>query len=377
MNLVALKMLLGDRVKYLGIVIGLMFSSFLITQQLAIFVGLLSRTFSNITDVTTTDVWVMDPAVKNFDDLRMLNDQEIYRVRSVPGVAYAVPFFKSTTRVKLPTGYQTVTVIGLDDQTLTGGPIALMPGVKMTDLRQANSVIVDEPNAKEKLKVGVGAEMELNDNRVRIVGLCDITQNFQSFPTLYTTYSRARVWVPGERNTLPFILVKVASGQDAKVVCANIKAQTGLMALTNDEFRSKTLWYYVKNTGIPINFGTTVLLGFVVGVAIAGQLFYQFTVDNLRHFGTLKAMGATNGRIIRMILLQTSLAGFVGLGLGLGLSVAFKTLFAHITPKTQQVMWMGGEIFMITSVAVVLIIILASLFALLKVVRLEPAIVFK
>jgi putative ABC transport system permease protein len=376
-NFVALKMLLGDKVKYLGIVIGLMFASFLITQQLAIFVGLMARTFSTITDVTTTDIWVMDPTVKNIDDFRPINDQELYRVRAVPGVAWAVPFFKSTARIKLATGYQTCTVLGLDDQSLTGGPIELMPGVTMADLRQSNAVILDAPNAHEKLHVNVGDEVELNDNRVRIVGLCDITQNFQAFPTLYTTYSRARVWVPGERNTLPFILVKAETGQNAEQVCGAITAQTGLAAYTNRQFKEKTLWYYIKSTGIPINFGTTVILGFVVGIAIAGQLFYQFTVDNLKHFGTLKAMGATNGMLVRMILLQTSLAGLVGYGLGLGVTVGFKVIMGTFMPKTQQVMLLAGELFLITGVAIAFIIVVSSLFALIKVVRLEPAIVFK
>ncbi len=50
MNFVALRMLVGDRAKYLGILVGLTFASLLITQQLAIFTGLMSRTFGAISD---------------------------------------------------------------------------------------------------------------------------------------------------------------------------------------------------------------------------------------------------------------------------------------------------------------------------------------
>jgi putative ABC transport system permease protein len=372
-------MLTGDRVKYLGIVIGLMFASFLITQQLSIFVGLMSRTFSVITDVSTTDIWVMDDQVKNVDDARPMSDQQLYRVRAVSGVQYAVPFFKGQIRAKLPDGqYQVCTILGLDDQTLTGGPPKLYGGLKMSDLRIADSVILDAANAHDKLgNVKVNEILELNDNRARIVGLCDITQGFQSFPTIYTTYSRAREWVPGERNQLSFVLVKAAGGVDPRQLCKEINRYTGLAAYTNADFKWKTLMYYMKTTGIPINFGTTVILGFVVGIAIAGQLFYQFTIDNIRHFGTLKAMGTTNLTLMRMILLQTFLAGLIGYGLGVGCTALFKIVFSAFTPKSQAVLLLLWQTIAITGAAVFFIIIVSSLFAMVKVVRLEPAIVFK
>ena len=79
----------------------------------------------------------------------------------------------------------------------------------------------------------------------------------------------------------------------------------------------------MTNTGIPINFGIAVGLGFIVGTAIAGQTFYNFTLDNLRHFGALKAMGASNGTLLRMILLQALVVGSLGYGLGVGGAALF------------------------------------------------------
>src|SRR5205085_1397565 len=98
--------------------------------------------------------------------------------------------------------------------------------------------------------------------------------------------------------------------------CRRIESQTGLLALTRDEFSWKTIRYFISSTGIPVNFGITVLLGFVVGVAIAGQTFYLFTVENLKQFGALKAMGVSNGRIVRMILLQAAVVGALGYAAG-------------------------------------------------------------
>jgi len=384
MNFIAIKMLVGDRAKYLGIVIGLMFASFLITQQLSIFVGLMSRTFSVVTDITQPDIWVMDPGVKNIDDSRPMNAQQLFRVRAAPGVAWAVPLFKGSIRAKLPNGDgYNCTLLGLDDESLTGGPPELIPNdgktpLTMDALRQSDAIFVDAPNAHEKLgDLKAGDTLELNDNRAKVAGLCEITQGFQGQPVIYTTYSRATKWVPGERNQLSFILVKSKPGEDVAAVCKSITAQTGLAAITEADWKWKSLMYVVRNTGIPINFGTTVLLGFVVGVVIAGLLFYQFTMDNIRHFGTLKAMGATNLTLVRMILLQTFLAGVLGYCLGIGATTGFKYLIAAFTPKSQQIMFILWQTLALTGGAIFFIIILASLFAMIRVIRLEPAIVFK
>ena len=59
-------------------------------------------------------------------------------------------------------------------------------------------------------------------------------------------------------------------------------------------------------------------------MAISGQTFYSFVLENLKHLGALKAMGASNGLISRMLLLQAWTVGFIGYGLGVGLTVAFE-----------------------------------------------------
>src|SRR6202007_1944025 len=120
------------------------------------------------------------------------------------------------------------------------------------------------------------------------------------------------------RRLMPFVLAKAQPGLAPEEVARRIEAQTGLKALAKEGFRQLTMSYYLQRTGIPINFGTTVLLGFLVGCAIAGQTFYLFTVENLKQFGTLKAMGLTNLRIVGMILLQAVVVGVIGCALGCG-----------------------------------------------------------
>src|ERR1700761_8449926 len=143
MNFVALKMLVGDTAKYLGIIMGLTFASLLITQQLAIFCGLMARSYGAITDLGYPDIWVMDPKVQFIDDVKPLQDTELDRVRGVAGVEWATPLYKGMIKARLANGnFQTCNVYGLDDASLVGGPPTMVQG-QLQDLRRSESVIVD------------------------------------------------------------------------------------------------------------------------------------------------------------------------------------------------------------------------------------------
>jgi putative ABC transport system permease protein len=368
MNFVALRMLIGDRAKYIGIVFGITFAAMLITQQVSIFFGLLSRTYGFISDTGYPDVWVMDPKVQFIDDIKPLQDTQLLRVRGIEGVDWAVPLYKGLIKARLTSGaFQTCNVIGLDDASLIGGPPAMVEG-RLEDLRMADGVIVDDVGANDKLareEVGPGGKtikrplkvgdlLELNDRRSVVVGICRVQRTFQSQPVIYTTYSRATILAPKERKLLSFICVKAKDGVDPGTLATRIESDTGLLALSAHAFSIKTVWYFMKNTGIPINFGIAVALGFLVGTAIAGQTFYQFTSDNIRQFGALKAMGATNTRL-----------------LGVASS------FAVLAKRTELAFLLRFETLLGTGVAITLICVLASVVSIWKVMRLEPAIVFK
>lgn len=383
MNFIALKMLTGDRARYLGIVFGLTFASFLITQQSAIFVGLMARTFGQITDLGLPDIWVMDPKVQFIDDVKPLQDTQLYRVRGVEGVDWAVPLYKGLLKARLEGGnYQTCIVFGLDDATLVGGPPEMFAG-QIADLRQADAIVIDEIGARDKLArrgpdgrkipISIGDTIELNDHRAVVAGICKVSRTFQSQPVLYTTYSRAVTFAPRERKLLSFVLVRARDGQAPAELCERIERATGLLALTRDQFKWTTMVYFMKYTGIPINFGIAVLLGFLVGTAVAGQTFYNFTLDNLRHFGALKAMGASNGMLLRMIVLQAVLVGALGYGLGVGLAA----FMGHSLRDSELAFRLPWQLLALTGGAVMTICVFASILSLRKVLRLEPAIVFK
>jgi len=376
MTWIALKMLLGDRPKYLGIIAGITFAALLIAQQASIFCGLLLRTTAQVQDIADADIWVTDAGVQYVDELKPLKEDDLYKVQSVPGVAWAVRFYKGQGRMKLGDGkFQQAIVLGLDDATLVGAPETILLG-SLADLRKPDAVMMDEAGYRylwPGQPLDVGRTFEMNDHRAVIVGICKARRSFQTFPILYTRYHQALSFVPQERKVMSFVLAAPQPGLSAGEVCARIRQQTGLNAWPREEFAWKTIGYYMKRTGIPINFGITVALGFIVGCAIAGQTFYTFVLENLNQFGSLKAMGVGNGRIVGMVLVQGLVVGAIGYGLGVGLA----SLFGALTRNTEISFFMPWQVLVGTAVAVLVIVMLSSLVSVRKVLVLEPAVVFR
>lgn len=370
-------MLIGNRGKYLGIVLGIAFAALLIAQQASIFWGLMNLTSSQIRDVQGVDIWVMDPNVQFVDDVKPLSENDLFRVRGVPGVDWAVRFYKGLARARLPDGnFQQIILLGLDDSSLVGAPVEMIAG-DLRDLYQPDALIMDDAGYKQLWPdepFTVGKVFEMNDRRGVVVGVCKASRTFQTFPIVYTRYSQAVTFAPTERKVLSFVLAQAKPELQVEQVCKEIQKQTGLAALTRAQFIDMTMWYYMERTGIPINFGITVLLGFVVGTAIAGQTFYLFTVENIKQFGALKAMGTSNLRIVGMVLLQALQVGVIGYALGVGGAAGFGYV-TRINPKLAFLMpW---QVLAITAAAVFVMIVLSSLLSIRRVLVVEPAIVFK
>jgi len=379
MNWVALAMLTGDRAKYMGLIFAISFSSFLITQQASIFAGLMNRTRSQILDVTDADVWVMDPATQYVDEVYALKDSDLGRVRGVPGVRWAVPFFKGQPRAKAPDGkFRVAILLGLDDASLAGAPEPrrMILG-SVESLRDPDAVLIDLAGYHfffPGQPLELGKTLEMNDHRAKIVGIVDASAPFTTFPVLYTRYSQALNYVGRERKLLSFILVKAEPGISMQELTRRIQAATGLKAATSHDFGWMTIVYYLRHTGIPINFGLTVGIAMIVGTVVAGQTFYLFTLENLKQFGALKAIGTTNRKLMGMILLQALVVGAVGYAVGMGLATVFFIVARTEATRGIVLLW---QVMVGTGVVVLLIVTLASLLSIRKVLVLEPAMVFR
>lgn len=382
MNLIALKMLMGDTAKYIGIIFGITFAAIIMTQQPSIFVGLMTRTFSFVTDTNYPDLWITDPKVKYVDDIKPMQDTKLLQVRGIEGIKWAVPLYKGMLRVKTADGnFQSSNLIGIDTATMIGGPAVMLEG-NLSDLRKSDAVIVNKEGTERlgqrlpdgtRIPIKVGDTLEINDKRAVVVGIAQTGRSFQSQPIIYTTYSRAIDFSPAERLKMSFIIAGMKEGYDVEKIKKDIDERTGLKANTAQEFKDLTLNFFLENTGIPINFGISVLLGFLVGAAISGQMFYNFTHDNIKQFGALKAMGTSNLTLVRMIIIQALLVGFTGWGLGVGLA----SYFGYSMQGSVLAFRMIWQVPALSAAGVTIIIIIASLISMIKVIRLEPAIVFK
>jgi putative ABC transport system permease protein len=373
----ALKMLFGDRAKYLMLVCGLTFCALLMSQQTSVFCGLLLWTTATVRNVQVP-VWVADAKVEQVNEVVPLREIDLQRVRSVPGVQWAVPLFWSIQQARLPDGtFQAIQLTGLDSATLVGRPSRVLEG-RVEDLRLPNAVIVDQVAIAKFRKRGitlrVGSTFELNDKEARVVAICQTERSFLGQPYVFTTYSRAMEYSPPQRKQLSFILVQPKADVAVEELIGRIDRMGGLRAFGSEDFAHRTMMWYFKNTGIPISFGTVVVMGIIVGIAIAGQTFYLFIHENIRFMAALKAMGAGFWLLARMVVVQAFTVGFTGYGLGVGLAALFGNA---VMRKGEPPFYMPWQILAFTGAVIVLICCLSALVGLIKVARAEPAMVFK
>jgi putative ABC transport system permease protein len=376
---VAMKMLMGDPIKYLGLVFGIGFSTLLMSQQASIFIGLLTWGANPVLDVRQAQVWVMDPRVKQADQGEPLSDQSLYRVRSVAGVAWAVPYFRSTATLKTTQGdIAAVTLVGVDNQSMVGLP---QENIKeaMAAIRGRNAAVLDRNTAQLIWADGrdpMNEVVEINDNRVQIRAMTTALNNFSGLPTLYMKYTDAISITPPQRNKLSFVLVTAKPGVDPAQLAKTITAATGLKAQTREEFAKAGTQFIIENTGIPISFGAAIGLGILVAIVITALTLAMFIAENLKNFGALKAIGVTNSQILVMVLSQALLVGFIGYGLGIGGTAAFLYFGGQADPSLRGFKALG-EIVGGTGAVVATIVIGSALLSVQKVLRMDPAVVFR
>jgi len=377
----ALRMLTGDRLKYFGLLAGMAFAAMMIAQQASIFFGLKAQTGGFIREMPSVDLWVMDEQVRFSEDDKPLPDTAAQRVKGIDGVDWAVPLYKAWQRARLADGTRLqVVLVGVDDATLVGAPAQMVEGSTL-DLRRDPGVIIDVRDAATKLRLErsnggplkMGDSFNINDSDARVVGMYSATPSFFWDPVIYTTYSRAVSMAPAERQVMSFVLVKVRAGADIETVKRLITKTTGYTARTGPEFESVTASYILKSTGILVNFGMAVGLGFIIGLLVTGQTFFNFTLDNTRYFAALKAMGATATTLIGMVVAQVLTVSLLSFGIGVGVAAVVGTIIS----KTDLAFLMPWYVVVFTLVSMLVVGLASAVLSLAKVLRLEPGIVFR
>jgi putative ABC transport system permease protein len=392
---VAVKMLLGDRAKYVGLLFGITFTSFLVTFAGSYFCGFMTRGFALIAENPGADVWVMDPAVESTEQTTNIPDSALDRVRSVDGVRTAVPLGLATADARFANGrFQSFQLICVDDATLFGVP-SLTNNVPVTVLRAPDAAIVDPGGTDGKLETPVskadqwpygqphldaatrelqaGDELLVNDHRVVIQGRSLALPRYPPRPLMYTTLSNARRVLLSERHLLTFVLASATPGLSPRELARRIQVQTGLKARSSDDFKADTVFWFLINSEDVGDMASMISIAMFVGFGVTGVMLYMFTADSLKQYAVLKTMGASSKLLITMIFVQSGLCALLGTGLGLGLCAIVGQLAIVEFDYPFRMMWftpvLGGVMVMLVSVV-------AALISVRPVLKLEPGIVF-
>ena len=375
MALLARRNLFHDRIRFAVTLTGIVFALVLIVIQFGLFLGFTTTTSNNI-DHSNADLWIVFHGVTYFDTGRMFSERKFYEVLATPGVQHAEKYIQNFGRWKKPDGgIENIQVIGFHPGSGLGEPWNVVQG-DVLDVKQEDGVIIDELY-KEKLGVSkIGDRVEIGEHRARVVGFTRGIRSFTTSPFIYTSFKNALDYTNPEakEDQLAYILVKASPGIAREELKRSLQARvTDVDVYTRDEFSQRTRFYWMFTTGAGLAVLTAALMGLIVGIAVVAQTIYAATMDHIREYGTLKAMGATNGYLYRVLIEQAVWSAILGYGLAMSIShfivqASEKGGALILMPLSMKV----GMLFL-----AVLMCITAALVSINKVTRLDPAMVFR
>ncbi|MFB3813167.1 MAG: ABC transporter permease [Terriglobales bacterium] len=365
--------LFHDKVRLTVTLTGIVFAVVLIVVELGLFVGF-TVTTSSLIDNSGADLWVASKHVPYVEMAAPFSERKLYQVKAVPGVADAEKFIIRFTQWKRHDGRQeSVQIVGVNPDSQLGTPWNIVTG-SVQDLKSPDAIIVDELY-KQKLGVTrVGEVFEINGNRARVAGFTRGIRAFTTSPYVFTTFKRAQDYGRFDADQTTYILVKTAPGAHVEQVRRDILSRVKDVDVhTSAEFSRMTQVYWMFTTGAGVAVLLAALLGLVVGFVVVAQTIYATTVDHLREFGTLKAMGAPNSYVYRVIIEQAALSAVIGYVLGMVVSVFVVRASQHGGAAILLPWQMAIGMFFLT----LLMCIGAATVSINKVTRLDPAMVFK
>jgi putative ABC transport system permease protein len=365
--------LMHDRVRLAVTLTGIVFAVVLIVVELGLFVGF-TVTTSNVIDNSGVDLWVASKHVPYIELGVPFSERKLYQIKAVPGVQDAEKFILRWTQWKREDGRtESVQIVGFNPDKPLGGPWNLVEG-SVADLKRPNAIIIDEIYKKKLGVEHIGQVFEINGQRARIVGFTRGIRAFTTSPHVFTTFKNAQDYTRLPADQTIFVLVKVAPGADLTQVRRDIAARVkDVDIFTGAEFSRMTRYYWMFTTGAGVAVLLAAILGLIVGFVVVAQTIYATTMDHLREYGTLKAMGAPNSYVYRVILEQASISAVIGYALGMFVSFFVVRASQHGGAAILLPWPMAIGIFFLT----LLMCAGAALVSINKVTRLDPAMVFK
>lgn len=373
MPILAWKNLFHDRIRLAVTLTGIVFALVLIIIQFGLFLGFLETT-ANIIEHSGADLWVAAPGIPHVNGGTPIPERRRYQLLAVDGVTRVEKYIVQFANWKLPSGAQeSVQVVGFDVESALGGPWDLAAG--STDaLRGQDTVIIDELFLKKLGVKGVGDSAEINGRRARIVGLTRGIRSFTTAPWIFTSFKNAQNYAAIAEEQTQFFLVKARTGLDLATLKQRIVAGVEhVEPLTNAEMQWKTQFYWLFSTGAGITTLMGAVLGLLVGVVVVAQTIYATTMDHIREFGTLKAMGAPNSYLYRIIMAQAVIAAVLGYALALGVGM----VVVEGSATSDAAILMPPQMMLATLGVAIVMCVTAAFISIRKATGIDPALVFK
>jgi putative ABC transport system permease protein len=369
--ILALRMMLHDKAKFVGTTLGVVFAVVLGAQQIGVLMGLLAKN-TMLVDNAGADLWIVPPNTEQAQAGQRMSTQLLDQARATPGVAVASPLVMVGTAVKQPGGgTEAITLIGFDLDTGLGGPWNVVAG-DPADLRHAGALFFEDAQRDRFGGLNLGSVREVGGLQVWVAGF---TWGLQPFGPAYTfgEIDLVRDLTGVASDQLSFVLVTLEPGADPAAVAAELRRRTpGAEVISQAAFHDRIVGSLLREQ-LGITFGTTTAFALLIGFIIVALSMFSAVIDNLREFGTLKAIGMTNLDLTRMLIVQSVAYALLGSLVGLGL-VAF---MADGIRSANLAVIVPAPLIVATPAVMTLLCVLASVLALRRVRKLEPGMVFR
>jgi len=370
----ATKSLLHDKLRFLITVSGVAFAVTLVFVQVGLFLGLMDNASLTINKIPA-ELWITSHNTPNVDFAHTFPETYVKRVRSIPGVARADNLIVWFMNVNLPSGaVEGTEVYALEDFPRWGFPWNVPEG-NLEDLRRGPYFFLDQSATKRYGEFKVGEYREILGRRLKIIGRTIDAKSFTTTPLTFLDYRVAQSLNPGDlRGNTTYILVKLAPGANIETVRAEIKRRLPFNDVyTQREWANRSRSYWVDSTGLGLNMYLTVFLGCLVGIVVVAQTLYTSTMEHIKEFGTVKAIGGGNADIYKILGKQATIAAIAGFFLGALMAYAIRPLIYKIDLKLV----IPNELAIAVFFGAIALCLGASMISFRKVASIDPALVFR
>lgn len=369
----ALRILLYDKTKFAITVAGVAFAVTLVLVQVGLFFGLLSYATATI-DNLDADLWITPRNTPNIDFAQTFPETSVYRVRSTPGVERADNLIVVFLNVSLPSGARETTLCyAMEDFRRWQFPWHVLEG-SLEQIPRGPYLMLDESAARRFGPFEVGEYREIGGQRFKIVGRTRGARSFTTTPISFMNTRWAQAVMPDRQNTASYIVVRLRPGADVEAVRSEIRRRLPFNDVyTKAEWANRSRGYWIVSTGLGLNIFVTVLLGCLVGIVVVAQTLYASTMEHIKEYGTVKAIGGSNGDIYKILFRQAGIAAVLGFlvallpSYGMGPVMAALDLRLIISPSLLVVVFLGTIAFCLAS----------AVLSFRKVAGIDPALVFR